>query len=240
MRPRTSIDSASTVVRDPRAAEDHHAHHHPARETTPLLGEDAEEVAVKSPSAHDHDHGHEHDAHEPLLPHDDSHSHKHGHGHSHGSMNMRALVLHVIGDALGNVGVILTGLIIWKSTWIYKYYCDPVISLIITVIIFSSALPLGTYPSSPAFSLILTLHRLHSEKRFLHPSSGSPTHSLTRRSQRCDSRRRRCSLFARVACMAALGEQASRFRTRSCITEPRFHADCCQDQESAASFGDSF
>ena len=58
-------------------------------------------------------------------------------------MNMRALVLHVLGDALGNVGVIATGLIIWKSTWAFKYYCDPIISLIITVIIFSSALPLG-------------------------------------------------------------------------------------------------
>ncbi|RXW23495.1 hypothetical protein EST38_g2392 [Candolleomyces aberdarensis] len=137
---RASLDSGSTVVRDPRAAEGHHAHHPPARETTPLLGEDSEEAGAKSSPPHDHDH--EHDAHEPLLPHDHSHSHKHGHGHSHGSMNMRALVLHVIGDALGNVGVILTGLIIWKSTWAYKYYCDPIISLIITVIIFSSALPL--------------------------------------------------------------------------------------------------
>jgi len=58
-------------------------------------------------------------------------------------MNMRALVLHVIGDALGNVGVIATGLIIWLTTWKYKYYCDPIISLVITIIIFSSALPLG-------------------------------------------------------------------------------------------------
>ena len=58
-------------------------------------------------------------------------------------MNMRALVLHVIGDALGNAGVIATGLIIWLTTWEYKYYCDPVISLVITIIIFSSALPLG-------------------------------------------------------------------------------------------------
>jgi zinc transporter 1 len=59
-------------------------------------------------------------------------------------MNMRALVLHVIGDALGNVGVIATGLIIWFTTWKYKYFCDPIISLVIAVIIFSSALPLGS------------------------------------------------------------------------------------------------
>ncbi|KAI0307799.1 cation efflux protein [Multifurca ochricompacta] len=67
----------------------------------------------------------------------------HTHGHSHGgSMNMKALLLHVLGDALGNVGVIATGLIIWLTSWSFKYYCDPVISLLITVIIFHSALPL--------------------------------------------------------------------------------------------------
>lgn len=82
----------------------------------------------------------------PLLHNEHSdvgHEHRH-HGHSHaGSMNMRALVLHVLGDALGNVGVIATGLIIWLTEWTFKYYCDPIISLIITVIIFSSAMPLG-------------------------------------------------------------------------------------------------
>ena len=65
-------------------------------------------------------------------------------GQSHGgSMNMKALLLHVLGDALGNVGVIATGLIIWLTSWGFKYYCDPVISLVITAIIFHSALPLG-------------------------------------------------------------------------------------------------
>ncbi|KAG6381239.1 cation efflux protein [Boletus reticuloceps] len=64
------------------------------------------------------------------------------HQHAHGSMNMQALVLHVLGDALGNVGVIATGLVIWLTTWEYKFYFDPMISLVITAIIFSSALPL--------------------------------------------------------------------------------------------------
>jgi len=63
-------------------------------------------------------------------------------GHRHGNMNMRALLLHVLGDALGNVGVISSGLIIWLTTWSWKYYSDPMISLLITIIIFSSALPL--------------------------------------------------------------------------------------------------
>lgn len=61
------------------------------------------------------------------------------------SMNVRALVLHVLGDALGNVGVIATGFVIWKTSWSFKYYFDPLISLVITLIIFSSALPLGKY-----------------------------------------------------------------------------------------------
>ncbi|KAJ7117612.1 cation efflux protein [Mycena epipterygia] len=95
-----------------------HIHRGTANEETPLL--------VAAPAHHDHG--------------DSGHSH---HGHSHGgSMNMRALVLHVLGDALGNVGVIATGLIIWQTSWSFKYYCDPIISLVITIIIFSSALPL--------------------------------------------------------------------------------------------------
>ncbi|KAJ7698967.1 cation efflux protein [Mycena rosella] len=103
-----------------------HAHSHSpapvADEETPLLA---------APPAPAHDHGH------------DGQSHGHGHSHGHGgSMNMRALVLHVLGDALGNVGVIATGLIIWQTNWSFKYYFDPIISLVITVIIFSSALPL--------------------------------------------------------------------------------------------------
>jgi hypothetical protein len=61
----------------------------------------------------------------------------------HGSMNMRALLLHVLGDALGNVGVIATGLVIWHTEWSFKNYFDPVISLFISAIILSSALPLG-------------------------------------------------------------------------------------------------
>lgn len=64
------------------------------------------------------------------------------HGHSHGNLNMRGVFLHVLGDALGNIGVIATALFIMYSTSKYKFYADPIISLVITCIIFSSALPL--------------------------------------------------------------------------------------------------
>ena len=65
-----------------------------------------------------------------------------GHGHSHGDMGMNAMVLHVIGDALGNLGVIITALIIWLTEWPGKYYADPAVSLFITAIILKTAIPL--------------------------------------------------------------------------------------------------
>lgn len=81
--------------------------------------------------------------------------HSHGHDHAHGSMNMRGILLHVLGDALGNVGVIATGLIIWLTSWSFKFYFDPIISLVITVIIFQSALPLGGLRLVRSSNLIL-------------------------------------------------------------------------------------
>ncbi|KZO96236.1 cation efflux protein [Calocera viscosa TUFC12733] len=122
------------------------------------------------PHKADHEHAHAHDhPHDHPHKHGDGHSHRHshdgepefdiergahdhsafhkekkkgGHGHSHGNMNMRALLLHVMGDALGNIGVIAAGLIIWLTDIPHKFFADPIISLIITCIIFSSAMPL--------------------------------------------------------------------------------------------------
>jgi zinc transporter 1 len=58
------------------------------------------------------------------------------------SMNMEGVFLHVLGDALGNVGVIITALVIWKTDYSWRFYADPVTSLVITLIILNSALPL--------------------------------------------------------------------------------------------------
>ncbi|KAI2626412.1 cation efflux protein [Xylaria nigripes] len=63
-------------------------------------------------------------------------------GHSHADMGMNAMVLHVLGDALGNVGVIATALIIWLTDWPGRFYADPAVSLFITLIILKSAVPL--------------------------------------------------------------------------------------------------
>jgi solute carrier family 30 (zinc transporter), member 1 len=57
-------------------------------------------------------------------------------------MGMNAMILHVIGDALGNLGVIIAALIIWLTDSPHRFYADPAISLIITLIILKTALPL--------------------------------------------------------------------------------------------------
>ena len=59
------------------------------------------------------------------------------------SLNMRGVFLHVMGDALGNIGVISAAWFIWKTDFTWRYYTDPLVSLFITLIIFSSALPLS-------------------------------------------------------------------------------------------------
>lgn len=89
---------------------------------------------------------------DPLLGTADHSRHNHakpkdtagagGHGHDHANMNMRAVFLHVLGDALGNIGVIATGLFVHFTTFSWRFYSDPVISLVITMIILSSAIPL--------------------------------------------------------------------------------------------------
>ncbi|KAL7793245.1 cation efflux protein [Trichoderma ceciliae] len=63
-------------------------------------------------------------------------------GHNHADMGMHAMMLHVIGDALGNVGVIITALVIWLTDWPGKLYADPAVSLVITAIILKTSIPL--------------------------------------------------------------------------------------------------
>jgi zinc transporter 1 len=57
-------------------------------------------------------------------------------------MNLRGVLLHVAGDALGSIAVIVSALIIWFSNGDWKFYSDPVCSLIIVAIIVSGTIPL--------------------------------------------------------------------------------------------------
>ena len=97
-----------------------------ATETTPILSRSVD-----------------HSSHNHAKPKDGSEGGGGGaHGHDHANMNMRAVFLHVLGDALGNIGVIATGLFVHFTDFSWRFYADPIISLVITAIILSSAVPL--------------------------------------------------------------------------------------------------
>jgi zinc transporter 1 len=61
------------------------------------------------------------------------------------NINTKAIFLHLLGDALGSVAVIISALISWLIDWEYKMYIDPVITIIICMIILGSTLPLLKY-----------------------------------------------------------------------------------------------
>jgi solute carrier family 30 (zinc transporter), member 1 len=123
-------------------------------ENTPLIGNGHGEAARHGHTFTNGDHktsGHTHHHRRDSATHKEhhhakSHSKKRGggggHGHSHGDMGMNAMILHVIGDFLGNIGVIVSALIIWLTPWEGRFYADPAVSLFITAIILHSAIPL--------------------------------------------------------------------------------------------------
>jgi zinc transporter 1 len=122
-----------------------------ATENSPLLSRTNGKPNRNTPEGHKHGHD-DHHSYPPKQRHDSCHiSHNHnkpkkpskgGHGHNHADMGMNAMILHVIGDALGNVGVIVSALIIWLTTWSGRFYADPAVSLFITIIILKSTVPL--------------------------------------------------------------------------------------------------
>lgn len=115
-----------------------------SRETTPLLGKsNTHPSGTPNDSAPDghglsKSHGSWHISHNHSQPQKASGKG----GHSHGDLNMRGVFLHVMGDALGNIGVIASALIIWLTDYSWRFYSDPAISLVITLIILGSAIPL--------------------------------------------------------------------------------------------------
>jgi cobalt-zinc-cadmium efflux system protein len=69
------------------------------------------------------------------------HSHEHGHEegedeHEREDLNVRSAFLHVIGDAVSSVGVIVAAVIIWFSGW---EWVDPLMSVLIGIIIVISS-----------------------------------------------------------------------------------------------------
>ena len=104
---------------------------------------------------HGHSHEEGHAEQRKVKGHKNSHSQENGHSHSHAkengqghntssghSMNITGVFLHVLADALGSVVVCVTSLVIMLTDWEYRFYLDPVLSLVIVVIILASTWPL--------------------------------------------------------------------------------------------------
>lgn len=60
-------------------------------------------------------------------------------------LGMLGVLIHVIGDAANNVGVIISALVIWLTTYPNRYYADPTISMAIALVILTTSIPLGSY-----------------------------------------------------------------------------------------------
>jgi zinc transporter 1 len=69
---------------------------------------------------------------------------------------MMGVLVHLIGDAINNVGVIIAAAVIWKAKYEGRFYADPGVSMGIAIMILLSALPLGK-----SYLLSLCLYPAH-------------------------------------------------------------------------------
>ncbi|KAF8583585.1 CDF zinc transporter, partial [Ramaria rubella] len=63
-------------------------------------------------------------------------------GGQHRNLGVLAALIHVLGDAVNNVGVIIAAVIMWQTHSPARFYADPAVSLAISLMIFTSAIPL--------------------------------------------------------------------------------------------------
>jgi solute carrier family 30 (zinc transporter), member 1 len=89
-----------------------------------------------------HSHGsHSHGSHGNHSP--ESHARGRAEAQTRKNMNIEGVFLHVLGDALGSIGVLSAGIIIeFSGKSPYRFLADPAASLLIVVIIICSAIPL--------------------------------------------------------------------------------------------------
>lgn len=58
-------------------------------------------------------------------------------------LGVLGVLIHVLGDAFNNIGVIIAALIIWLTDYSGRYYADPAISMAIAMMILGTSIPLG-------------------------------------------------------------------------------------------------
>ncbi|POS86662.1 hypothetical protein EPUL_002828, partial [Erysiphe pulchra] len=71
------------------------------------------------------------------LHHGCDHCHNHGH-----DLGMMAIIAHMVGDAINNIGIIFAALVIWKGSNSARYYADPIVSTAIAIMILATAIPI--------------------------------------------------------------------------------------------------
>ncbi|KAH7378269.1 cation efflux system protein czcD [Pyrenochaeta sp. MPI-SDFR-AT-0127] len=95
---------------------------------------------------HDHDHGHGSDGDEENLnpaPTHGGHKHLDAKPKKHGmDLGILGVLIHVLGDAINNIGVIISAVIIWFVKSPNRFYADPAVSMWIAIMILISAVPL--------------------------------------------------------------------------------------------------
>ncbi|KAJ5341540.1 hypothetical protein N7541_010664 [Penicillium brevicompactum] len=123
-----------------------HGHDHgPPTVESPSL-QPGEHLHESHATHHDHKHLHLEKHHCADSGHGHGHGHSHGHshgGHDHGDLGMMGVMIHVIGDAINNIGVMAAGLVIWLAApHSGRYYADPGVSMFISILIMLSSIPL--------------------------------------------------------------------------------------------------
>lgn len=81
--------------------------------------------------------------HQTTHPHQD---HRHTVAEARGKdhdLGLMGVLVHLVGDAINNIGVIIAAAVIWKAKYEGRFYADPGVSMGIAIMILLSALPLG-------------------------------------------------------------------------------------------------
>lgn len=117
-----------------------HEFHHHGHDHGHSHGTDEE-----NKDGHDHGHSHSHN-------HDDHHhDHHHHHHHHHENINIRAAVLHVLGDLLSSIGVLIASILIMVEDYrnppsenhINKFLvADPICTFVFSVLVIVTTVPL--------------------------------------------------------------------------------------------------
>jgi len=93
---------------------------------------------VKESLLTDHEHSHTDEAHDHGHSHGHSHGHDHG-GHNHENVGLSAAYLHVLGDLIMSIGVIIAATVIWFAPSLWWF--DPLCTFVFSIMIVFTSMP---------------------------------------------------------------------------------------------------